>query len=272
MSGRSRIVLRTVALGVLLALAFGVPAYLTAQPGYFRRYPLMAAKWEPWSTSTHVEAGCAGCHVEPRALPQVIYRARMIGEFYLGLAFPKREPDLFAKPSNAACMECHSDLRSVSPEGDLQIPHRAHINVLKMECVACHGYLVHELSPEGKHAPPMGGCMECHDGDAAKNACTACHTEKAAPETHRAPSWVVEHASRATDPACETCHGYTEKWCVDCHETRPRSHGSDWRGVHGEAVAKHRSCEACHEGPFCVRCHGEVPAVNFDPDLKLVVQ
>jgi uncharacterized Fe-S cluster protein YjdI len=57
---------------------------------------------------------------------------------------------------------------------------------------------------------------------------------------------------------------------VDCHADRPQSHGDDWRAVHGERVAEHRSCEACHIGAFCVRCHGEVPRLNYDPALELV--
>ena len=40
---------------------------------------------------------------------------------------PSREPTLFDKPTNEACLSCHIDLRTVSPKGDLNIPHRAHV-------------------------------------------------------------------------------------------------------------------------------------------------
>ena len=40
--------------------------------------------------------------------------------------------------------------------------------------------------------------------------------------------------------------------------------------AHGAAVKLHRGCEACHAAPFCTRCHGVVPKLNFDPALKLV--
>lgn len=260
----------SIVLLALLVLVAG-PVYLTGQPEFFGRLPALDDEYIPWSTSTHLEAACEDCHVSPSVLPRVANRARLVGEFYLTLVLRSRRPGGFESPPNAACLACHSDLRTVSPKGDLQIPHRAHVTILEMRCVECHQYLVHELSPEGKHTPPMVECLRCHDGDAAKNACSACHTEKAAPASHRAENnWLVAHAAQADDPDCVTCHKWADNWCVECHSQRPRSHGTDWRAVHGLQVGKHRSCEACHEGDFCIRCHGELPALNLDPTLELV--
>lgn len=267
--GRHRLLafgLAVLAVGVLIVL----PGYLAAQPGFFKRFPTLSRQYEPWSASTHVEAGCEGCHVPPKPLDRGVYRVRMIGEFYASLASKSRVPGVFAEPTNDACLACHSDLRSVSPKGDLQIPHRAHVTILKMRCVECHSYLVHELSPEGKHTPPMVECLRCHDGDTAKDACSACHTQKAAPTSHAAPDWLVLHAKDTTDPACVTCHKWKDDWCADCHRDRPQSHAADWRATHGTQVHTHRSCEACHENVFCVRCHGELPQLNYDPTLELV--
>lgn len=267
--GRARWV-RIGAVVLAAAVLIGIPLWLTSQPGFFGRYPGLAEKYTPWSTSTHLEAGCEGCHVPPTALARAGYRTRMVGEFYVSLVNRTRIPAVFSAPTNQACLSCHSDLRSVSPKGDLQIPHRAHVTILKMQCIECHDYLVHELSPEGKHTPPMVGCMECHDGDKAKDSCSACHTEKAAPPSHASGDWLVAHGDQAGDPECESCHKWADDWCVDCHSQRPTSHGSDWRAVHGDVVKQHRSCEACHDAAFCVRCHGVVPQDNFDPSLELV--
>lgn len=264
---RSRAIKVGMVVLAVLALVVG-PAYLTSRSGYFAQFPGLADQYKPWSTSSHLEAGCEGCHIRPDVFSRAKYRARMVGEFYLSLV-SAHEPDVFGKPTNRACVACHSDLRTVSPKGDLQIPHRAHITLLKMKCIACHDYLVHEKSPEGKHTPPMAGCLRCHDGDTAKDSCTACHTEKAAPLTHRAKDWSIVHAQEAKDPRCNSCHKWTANWCADCHSRRPKSHGDDWRAVHGLRVKTHRGCEACHAAPFCVRCHGEVPALNFDPTVKL---
>ncbi len=251
---------------VLLVL----PGYLASRPGFFERYPSLSDQYGPWSKSTHVEAGCEGCHVSPAVGSRAAYRVRMVGEFYRSIVFRAKAPAVFSAPTNEACLTCHSDLRSVSPAGDLQIPHRAHVTVLEMQCIECHSYLVHELNPQGKHTPTMEGCLTCHDGDRAKDACTACHTAKAAPATHSGADWLVVHGTKKDDPACVSCHQWKDDWCADCHSQRPASHGSDWRAVHGEAVKRNRSCEACHDGPFCIRCHGEVPPDNFDAGLKIV--
>ncbi|MHB1342421.1 MAG: cytochrome c3 family protein [Coriobacteriia bacterium] len=262
--------LRAGAIVLAIAVLVILPGYLASRPGFFDRYPGLADKYVPWSTSTHLEAGCEGCHVAPRISARAAYRVRMAGEFYASLASRSRVPDVFDRPTNEACLVCHSDLRSVSPIGDLQIPHRAHVTVLEMDCIECHDFLVHEVNRAGKHTPSMEGCMRCHDGDTAKDACSACHTEKAAPTTHAQGDWLVVHGSQADDPECVTCHQWRDDWCVHCHTQRPASHGTDWRAAHGARIEQHRSCEACHDAPFCVRCHGEVPDLNLDPALELV--
>jgi hypothetical protein len=258
--------------GVAIALVVlvGIPGYLAAQPDFFARYPGLAKRYTPWKVSTHAEAGCETCHVRPRLLERSLYRVRMAGEFYVSLVVPSRVPSVFAAPTDEACLVCHSDLRTVSPEGDLKIPHRAHVSILKMHCIECHAFLVHEKSPEGKHTPPMAACLKCHDGDKAKNACSACHTEKAAPASHKAKDWLIVHGKEPVRTDCEKCHKWAADWCADCHTQRPRSHGADWRTVHGARVAVHRGCEACHVDTFCIRCHGEVPQLNLDPALRVV--
>ncbi|HEX9092747.1 MAG TPA: cytochrome c3 family protein [Coriobacteriia bacterium] len=267
--GRRRLAIAgAIALAVFVLLV--VPGYLASRPGFFSRFPALGAQYTPWTTSTHAEVGCEGCHVPPRVLDRTAYRLRMVGEFYLSLIPTSRVPGVFATPTDEACLVCHSDLRTVSPEGDIKIPHRAHVSVLKMNCVKCHDFLVHEKSPEGKHSPPMSGCLKCHNGDTAKNACSACHTDKDAPPTHAGKDWLVVHGKEAVGDGCDKCHKWTAHWCADCHSQRPRSHIADWRATHGLQVARHRDCEACHAGTFCARCHGEVPALNLDPALSLV--
>jgi hypothetical protein len=253
-----------------IALLVVLPGYLASRPVFFARYPALAGRYAPWAVSAHAGTPCEACHVRPGLLSRAAYRVRMTGESYLSLFTRSRAPAVFAVPTDEACLVCHSDLRTVSPDGDLKIPHRAHVSILKMRCVECHRYLVHEKSPEGKRTPPMAACLTCHDGDKAKSACSTCHTQKAAPASHKAKDWLVVHGAKAASDGCDTCHKWTANWCADCHAQRPLSHGADWRLVHGRAVAAHRGCEACHAGTFCIRCHGEVPKLSFDPTLQLV--
>lgn len=265
---RRLLIASVVAVGVALLVV--APGMLATQGIYLERFAGLGAKYRTLATSTHRDAGCMDCHSRPGLFARAVDTVRMSGGFYVSLVMPSRAASTFPVPTNAACLACHTDLRTVSPSGDLKIPHRAHVEILKMACVQCHDFLVHEKSPEGDHNPPMAGCLTCHNGDTAKSSCPTCHTSKDAPASHKAKDWLVVHPQQAAGGKCEGCHKWAAHWCADCHSQRPASHGKDWRVKHAEAVRVHRNCEACHAGQFCIRCHGTVPTLNLDPALKLV--
>lgn len=268
---RDRSILVRIAIAVALVTVFVViPAVIATRPAFMERYPSTELEYDTWKISVHAQVACQNCHVAPDFVSQAGYGMRMAGEFYLQALPISHEPDLLETPGDPACSSCHIDLRAVSPSGDLNIPHRAHVEKLKIPCVQCHAYLVHETNPQSEHAPTMEGCLECHDGKKAKDECEACHNEKAAPVSHKAAAWTVVHSQKQKTEDCASCHGWTEDWCSECHSTRPGSHTVDWRATHRDAVQERRNCEACHEGSFCETCHGLVPRLNFDPTLRLV--
>ena len=269
-SGRRRLLVRAGVVAVVLLAFVIVPGYVALQPSFIQRYPNLAPEYQTWSGSVHAQVPCQRCHISPQPLAQAGYAARMLGEFYVSLVMPNRRPALYPSPGNDACQSCHIDLRTVSPSGDLNIPHRAHVTVLKMRCVKCHAYLVHQASPEGKHTPRMAMCLTCHNGSLAKNSCSTCHTNKAIPASHQASDWRIVHPQMQSKIDCKSCHAWTTNWCADCHSRRPRDHTADWRVKHGAQVKLHRNCEACHTAAFCIRCHGAVPQLNFNPALQLV--
>lgn len=269
---RRKVLARAGLIVVLLVVFVFAPGYLATRPRYMQRYVGTDHAYDTWSKSVHASVSCQRCHISPKPVAQLGYDVRMLGEFYLSVVSASRQPALFAKPTNAACQSCHIDLRTVSPSGDLNIPHRAHVNVLKLQCIECHKYLVHALNPEGNHRPRMVTCLKCHDGKTAKSQCSACHTSKQEPLDHRSPDWVVVHPQRQNAENCQKCHKWTTNWCAKCHTKRPRSHGADWRTKHKFQVQKHRNCEACHKADFCARCHGELPTQNLNPNLKLVTR
>lgn len=267
---KRRLVVRLVAAAVAVAFLLIIPGYLSSRSEFLERYESMDAAYRSWASSTHAEVACRSCHVSPRRVSRSLYALRMLGEFYVSTVIPSRQPKLFGKPTHQACESCHQDIRQASPTGDLKIPHRAHVRVLKLECVHCHSYVVHEANPEGKHTPRMATCLKCHDGVKARRDCVACHQDKDAPANHRTAAWLVEHPNRQKELDCKKCHAWTEGWCRQCHSRRPASHAGKWRGNHRFKVQKHRNCEACHKSEFCVKCHGEVPKLNFDAGLKYV--
>lgn len=267
---RRRGLLRIAGALLVLTLLVIAPGYLALQPHFVERYANMDAAYTSWAGSTHAEIHCRSCHVSPRITAQSAFALRMLGEFYVSMVAPGRQPSLFARPQNAACTSCHLDTRTASPTGDLKIPHQAHVRVLKLRCVHCHSYVVHEANPEGRHTPRMTTCMKCHDGRQARKDCPACHVKKDLPKNHRTPDWLVVHPDKQRDIDCKECHAWTPRWCRQCHSLRPASHKGRWRSMHRFNVQRHRNCEACHKGPFCIRCHGEVPQLDFDPALKYV--
>ncbi len=268
--GRRRLAARAGIAALVVAVFAILPGWYALQPGFLTRYPNLAASYKSWASSPkHSKVTCQSCHVAPDLPSQAVYDVRMLGEFYLSFVMPGRRLDVFATPTSAACSKCHVNLISVSPSGDLIIPHRAHTDVLRLECVRCHSDLVHQPNAAGKDIPVMATCLTCHDGTQAKNACTTCHTAKATPESHRAANWDTIHATQVDKVDCAKCHAWTANWCADCHARRPASHTATWRTDHPQAVKAHRNCEVCHTGSFCITCHGVVPQLNFDPALKL---
>jgi len=262
MRERKSLYLFLAAAGVALFVTILAPVYIASQPAYFKRYPVTEKYWSSWSKSTHAEIACSRCHVPPDILSQARHRLRMLEEFYLSALMPGRSPDILEPPPNDACRKCHATNRTASPSGDLRIPHKAHVIVLKMKCITCHNWVVHFRNPEGTHAPRMATCLKCHNGKRAKNGCSDCHKKKTFPVGHRAANWLVIHPKQQAKVNCKGCHGWVRNWCRECHTKRPASHVTRWRSLHGDKVAVRRNCEACHVSSFCIKCHGEVPRLN----------
>lgn len=247
------------AIVLLLSLLICIPLYLTSLPSYYVGYKNIKSYYKTWRVSTHAEVGCTQCHVKPVNREIAIFRAKMVGEFYLRFILNSNKPRIFNKPVNTSCLECHSGTRTASPSGDLLIPHRAHVDILKMDCIDCHSWVVHRKNPEGNHRPRMITCLSCHNGKRASNKCEDCHKKKSFPVSHRAQDWLIIHNEKTEEVDCKQCHGWIPDYCQDCHQKKPVSHAGRWRTFHRLKVAKHRNCETCHKDPFCIRCHGEVP-------------
>lgn len=186
------------------------------------------------------------------------FAAESVPAFYSRLMRGPDETNLLKAPGRDACQKCHTAYRKVAPSGDLLIPHRAHVEVLDMDCVFCHENLVHSLNRRGFNQPEMEKCLEsCHDGDKATAECLNCHTRKHTPRTHERVNWLQAHGKESETQDCDDCHDWTPDYCADCHAKRPVSHVGNWKSGHA-APAKLRGdgCLVCHGGePFCKECH-----------------
>jgi hypothetical protein len=246
-----------IAAGVVVVL-LGLPVFSTLQPAYYERYPSLRARMASWRVSTHAKVACADCHIDPGPIGFVTFAAKSVPAFYSQLVYGPKATNLLSVPDSVACERCHTTYREVSPDGDLLIPHRAHVDVLGIRCAVCHKNLVHSLNPQGFNKPVMATCMKCHDGKQAVNECVKCHTRKQVPDNHKAADWLSIHSTAVGTIDCAKCHGFTPDFCSACHRQRPASHVGNWKKLHAPAVAVRgvRNCYICHDSKsFCGKCH-----------------
>ena len=145
------------------------------------------------------------CLAQPKAPEQpVAYSHRVhAGTLKLKCTMCHKNPDpgeMMKLPAAAACMQCHSAIKTDSPEiqkvaaaakenRDIkwvrvyQIPsyvsfsHRSHLETGN-QCAECHADVMvrDQLFKEGDIS--MGGCMNCHRLKKASIDCTYCHEER----------------------------------------------------------------------------------------------
>lgn len=258
MNGRRRLLKWGVlALAIVVIVLLVLPVVSMLQPDYYRRYSVLGPRMDHWEVSTHSRVSCAECHVHPGIGGFLSFAAKSVPAFYSQLAKGPDATNLMEAPGRDACQTCHTQYRRVAPSGDLLIPHRAHVEVLELDCVVCHKDLVHSLNRHGFNKPEMETCLECHDGDRASDACVDCHTRKETPPTHMDDDWLEVHGQMADSQDCGTCHDWTPDYCAECHENRPASHVGNWKTDHAPlALERGDGCLVCHGGQeFCDECH-----------------
>lgn len=242
-----------------------ITAYKVVEvPGLCVTCHIEQGPYDAWKKSTHSRVKCLDCHVKPGLLNGIKYRAGLVSKIITQVVQSPTRPTTIILPDNANCENCHKTNRKITASGDIIIPHKAHVKVLRMRCVTCHRQLVHARGTGARNKPGMTICYKCHDGKVAKNSCSACHTDKNTPEDHRVADWLVIHSqAQKQDPAnCEKCHGWVQDYCKECHQRKPRSHAGKWRTHHRDRIAAlgMKNCLQCHNEQFCVRCHGIMPA------------
>lgn len=246
------------AVALAIIVVVGLPVFSTLQPRYYERYPELGPRMENWRNSTHARIACSGCHVEPGVLGYATFAARSIPAFYSQLVQGPHPDNLLGVPSVAACQKCHTSYRQVSSNGDLLIPHRAHVEVLEIDCAKCHTDLVHTENTQGYNGPRMAGCLEgCHDGEAASDECTDCHTRKHVPEDHKRADWLEVHSQMVDTVDCGECHAWSPDFCAECHAKRPASHEGNWKKGHAPVALRRgpAGCMTCHDEALCKDCH-----------------
>jgi nitrate/TMAO reductase-like tetraheme cytochrome c subunit len=248
-----------------------LPVAMTSTPNFCANCHLMEEPKQLWDESTHSNVNCMKCHVDPGVMNTLVHKVLSYKEIYYNFFGHGEMPPDVKLPSNEACLQCHSLDREVSPGGDLNIPHRDHVEERGLKCADCHFNVVHTRRAISGGAPPMDMCYMCHDGEQAPNSCETCHNtprEQFEQEGHAGSEDIIDnHGELARDRIedCRRCHSEQSRFCENCHEQRPETHQrEDWRYTHKTEVSAggQESCNGCHEENFCQKCH----KVQHPPD------
>ncbi|MEW9052372.1 MAG: NapC/NirT family cytochrome c [Neobacillus sp.] len=246
----------------------------------------MKPQYYTLKASSHSEVECASCHVEPGVENYAKAKANGVVELY------KKQTDTYLAPikmpnliPDESCERCHNmNARSVTPSGDLIIPHDKH-KEKGIECVQCHSGTAHGeisdrkvtyksdygkwnenvgamlMSDKKYTSPKMETCMNCHELQKAPLECTACHESTMVPDDHKTEKFKAgEHGKIQPDELqkCEKCHSYmsTEEYDLFKEEPNYKKYLSndkeDSDNVSIQQFAKVNT--------FCKDCHGQRPA------------
>ncbi len=250
---------------VVIVLFLGLPNLVSYQPRFCGQCHDEDKKpvYTRWRTSTHAKIGCMECHVRGDLKNTLLSRLGLAQQIWMWMVpeEQREKPIGFdSPPTNETCIPCHEARKRISPSGDIIIPHQSHIKIRKLDCVDCHSGFVCRRTAKGKAIVSMEGCYRCHNGRRATNECTACHTEKGVPPSHR-DRWVLEHGedALADKGPCMDCHSKPKDFCNTCHGVKPPSHVADFGVTHSlQAKQNKAACLECHdEKGVCAKCHGE---------------
>jgi nitrate/TMAO reductase-like tetraheme cytochrome c subunit len=272
----------------------------------------MKPEFYTWKASTHSEVDCVNCHTGPGIENYSKSKANGL------LQVIKKTTNTYSAPiqmpneiSDASCEKCHNmKVREVSASGDIIIPHDKHMDK-DVECIQCHSGVAHgkiadrkvtfksdykkwdtslgkSMMSEKKYtSPKMEECMDCHIARNVTTECSACHTSKMYPESHKEGDFKLQsHGSFAKEELqeCNDCHKYMSSkeitlfnnqpaytqylrnqkiqskqvsskdyakentFCKDCHRQRPASHEKGFVGKHGTLASKNEdACLTCHD-------------------------
>jgi len=189
----------------------------------------MRPEYFTWEISSHNKIECWRCHVNTG--PLLPFRVSFNG----GTNFLQHLAGVYDRPikltysiDNKRCLTCHT-LTSVTPGGDIIIPHDRHL-ARGVACVTCHFGVVHyQIAERGKNRENytnwnkekalaerqsvnqkllMDGCITCHTQRQVPTECRTCHLKITAPPDHQYPSWAEKHGLIAQKNV---------EYCVSCH-------------------------------------------------------
>ena len=223
---------------IVLAVVY-LPVAMTSTPSFCQNCHLMKEPAKLWEESTHANVNCVKCHVDPGVVKTLEHKALSYKEIYFnffGKGAHARGRD--ARRTNEACLQCHNLDRTVSPGGDIKIPHREHVEMRDLKCADCHFNVVHT-----RRATPSGS---------AAHGCLL-HVPRRQEGSER-----VQHVPHQPGQ--------------DLRSRRTRSTPSRTTASWPGTGAKTAAAATANVPRFCENCHSKPPAIHQLADLALHAQ
>jgi hypothetical protein len=137
---------------------------------------LMEPAYEAWAQSEHAGINCHDCHHL-----SIVEQNKLLINFVLHR--PTKVPPRHGKiiVPWKYCIKCHWEKDERYPQADMindSPMHAKHYFMEQIECSQCHGYVVHQFTPEARF------CVRCHQGKEVHGAgmealaCLNCHTDR----------------------------------------------------------------------------------------------
>lgn len=226
---------------------------------------LMQPAYDAWATSEHEGINCHECH--HLTIPE---------QNQLLISFVMKRPDKVPERHGKVivgwkhCVECHWSESEKYPEAEKindSTMHTKHFFSEQIECSKCHGYKVHEFTPEARF------CVKCHEGREVHGAgmeelaCLNCHTD-------RTPNLLPGRQK------CLYCHGSEEvRKTLEAEDLPDVKHYQPSEETVEQAIKinvpkdapMQFNCYQCHdphkekirpEPSDCLKCHGKIKEVG----------
>ncbi len=180
-----------------------------------------------WQASSHAKIACIQCHTEIDA-GHFLQIKHFTKKYYLPIQVKEPVPE-------SVCQNCHSLNRTVTPRGDLIVPHQKHEKE-GISCTECHIGVAHGGIAERQETIDgdfnrwndvtgrqnmswqyktlsMEQCLTCHKERKGPQDCEACHSRIVPPPSHQTKDWIQKgvHGQDAFKnlDSCNECHSYS---------------------------------------------------------------
>jgi nitrate/TMAO reductase-like tetraheme cytochrome c subunit len=250
-----------------------------------------------WQASDHSKAACIQCHTDINVTHffQIIH---FTNKYDLPIQVLKPVPD-------STCETCHSNNRTITPNGDIKVPHDKHTKA-GVACVTCHIGVAHGGIAEreatidtdlGSWTAVMGRqnmaeqyktlsmteCLDCHKTNKGPQNCEACHARIVTPASHKTADWVAKgvHGQQAENDidSCNKCHSNTLSLVRVPNDDKAIAYArsnSFCVACHTKKPASHNlkpfshDVQAAQDKSKCLVCHDENTATKADGATKTV--